>query len=312
MIIARITGGLGNQLFQYAMGRRLAALHKTELLLDTTGYGPDGEPRPKELRGFTRPLSLFKFQISAKQANNSEILKLRDDFLTSSPHARVIRQLRKLKPDLLWKRSHVVERGYEFQPAALMLPDNVYVEGFWQSHKYFADISSTIRQELEPVDPSISHLAMKAVRKLKARYGEVVSLHVRRGDLAYAHEILKKKNITHGAPVTGQYIKQAMAKFSPDACFLVFSDSPRDLKWCQDNVRAERIEFAAGESDVFDLVMMRFCDHHIIANSSFSWWAAWLNARPGRRVVAPGAWSAPEAQVFMPIKDLIPEDWTVL
>jgi hypothetical protein len=312
MIVALIFGGLGNQLFQYAMARRLAVRQNTDLLLDTSCYGIDGDRRPKELKAFPRRLSLVQFRINARPATNNEIRRLKDDFLTSSPRARLVRVVRRWRPGFLWKGSHIVERSYQFQPEALSFPDQVYLQGYWQSERYFTDIAPLIRQEFLPVDESISSSAKQAVEELKNRHGQVVSLHVRRGDLAHAHETLGKKNITHGAPISCEYIKRAMEQFGDGGCFFVFSDSPKDIQWCRENIRAKHVEFSNAESELWDFMAMRFCDHHIIANSTFSWWAAWLNEQPGRRVVAPRTWSAPEARVSMPVDDLIPEDWKVV
>jgi hypothetical protein len=312
MIVAHLMGGLGNQLFQYAMARRLAVRRNTDLLLDTSRYGADGDRRPKELKAFARPLSLFQFRINARPATNTEIRRLQDDFLTSSTRARLVRVVRRCRPGFLWKASHIVESRYQFQPQALSFPDEVYLQGFWQSEKYFTDIAPLIRQELRPVDESICSSAKQAVEGLRNRYGQVVSLHVRRGDLAHAHESLGKKDITHGAPVSGEYIRQAMEQFCDSVCFFVFSDTPEDIQWCRENIRAKRVEFSDAKSELWDFMAMRFCDHNIISNSTFSWWATWLNEQPGRRVVAPRAWSAPESGISMPVDDLIPQDWKMV
>src|SRR6266536_168754 len=219
MVITHITGGLGNQLFQYAMARRLAEHHRAELLLDTSSYGPGGETRPRELAAFNRALGLFRFRIKARTALPGEISRFRDDFYRATTRDRVVRQIRRAWPGCLWNESHIVERQYRFQPEALTWPDNVYLQGFWQSPKYFEDIASLIRQELEATDISVVETATEAVERLKARFGKVVSLHVRRGDLAHAHEALGRKNITYGGPVTADYIARAIAEFDRESCF---------------------------------------------------------------------------------------------
>src|SRR5262249_28981670 len=103
MIIISVTGGLGNQLFQYAMGRRLAVQHKTDLLLDLRNYGAAGEGRPKELSAFARPLTLLKFRIKARVATEGEIATVRDQFQKPTTIARSVRLVRKFKKDFLWK-----------------------------------------------------------------------------------------------------------------------------------------------------------------------------------------------------------------
>ena len=90
MIITRLSGGLGNQLFQYAMARGLAERHKASLLLDATNYGPNGEQRPEELASFKRPLAIFQFRIKARQATPDKIAELRDNYWSSSTRDRKI------------------------------------------------------------------------------------------------------------------------------------------------------------------------------------------------------------------------------
>jgi len=313
MIISKITGGLGNQMFQYAMGRRLAEQHGTELLLDTSNYGVKGESRPASLAAFSRPLGLSRFQIKAKVAQPEEVARLRDEYYRATTRDRVVRKIRRFWRNFLRNRSHMIETQYRFQPEALTWPDDVYLQGFWQSPKYFDDIAAIIRKELQPVDQSVVTSARKTIERIKSiGHSTVVSLHVRRGDIAHAHEALREKNTTHGAPVTRQYLEGAMEKFDPATCFFVFSDTPKDIEWCRQNIHAKNLEFSSAESDIWDFAAMTECDHHIIANSTFSWWAAWLDAKPGRRVIAPRVWSPPEARFRMVIDDLLPDDWELI
>jgi hypothetical protein len=312
MIITRVTGGLGNQLFQYAMARGLAERHKTELLLDTSGYGPNGEARPNELAAFVRPLKLLGFRIRARVASPEEIAWLRDDYYRATTRDRVVRQVRRFWPNFLWNSSHIVERQYRFQPEALEFPDNVYLQGFWQSPKYFKEIAPLIREEIAPLDEAIFKSASQAVSRLKERFPRVVSLHVRRGDLAHAHETLGKKNMTYGAPVPLEYVSRALREFDSKTCFFIFSDSPKDIAWCRENILARNVEFSTAESDVWDFTAMTLCDDHIISNSTFSWWAAWLDSKPAHRVIAPRVWSSLETRSRIVIDDLLPCDWTII
>lgn len=312
MVIAMLVGGLGNQFFQYAMARRLAAHHETELFIDASNFRGGFENRPKVFQEFKRELSLFRFRVQAREATEEDINRLCDFYRTTSSRDRAVRLVRRVWPRFLWRSSHIVEHQYRFQPEALSYSNNVYVQGYWQSEKYFADIAPQIRQELQPKDAAVTESSIAAVEKLRRRHGEVVSLHVRRGDLAYAHEVLGKTGITHGAPITLDYIERAMRKFPSDTCFFVFSDSPGDIAWCRENIRADNLEFSNAESDVWDFVAMQHCDHHIIANSTFSWWAAWLNEKPGRRVIAPRIWSPPTTRFVMETEDLLPKDWETL
>lgn len=312
MIIVKLMGGLGNQMFQYAMARRLAEKLGTELLLDTSGYGPDGEQRPENLAEFKRPLKLFRFQVKARIALPNEIAELKDDFFRANTRDRVVRQIRRVAPTFMWNKRHIIERQFRFQPEALRWPDNIYLQGFWQSPKYFEDIAPLIRQELQVIDTSVMESAKEAVAKLKTRYSRVVSLHFRRGDMAHAQEILGKTNMVHSAPVKMEYVARAMAEFEPETCFFVFSDTPKDIAWCRENIRAKHLEFSTAASDLWDFTAMTLCDDHIIANSTFSWWAAWLDTKPGRRVIAPKVWSLPNISFPMVIDDLLPSGWLVI
>jgi len=312
MIITSLMGGLGNQLFQYAMAKRLAEHHKTELCLDVSGYGSAGEKRPEGLAAFRRKVGLFHFRISARAASPDEIIRLRDPFFSKSPQDRLVRIVRRIWPRFLWRRTHVVERQYRFLSEALQFPDQIYLQGFWQSEKYFSDIEGIIRQEFELRDETVLASAQQSVQALKEKYGQVVSLHVRRGDLAFAFETLGSPQMVHGTPVSLEYINKAISYFDPQTCFFVFSDSANDIEWCKRYIKAERAEFSRAESDVWDFVAMRHCDHHIIANSTFSWWAAWLDQKACKKVIAPRVWSSPGARIDMAIEDLIPASWVVV
>ena len=309
MIITQLSGGLGNQMFQYALARQLAEKNKTELLLDVSSYGQYGDVRPKELEAFSRSVGLFRFRVKTKVASANEISILRDNFYRSTIRDRTVRQVRRVWPNFLWAQSHKVEKQYRFQPEALEWPDNIYLQGFWQSPKYFNDIAPLIRQEFQIVDDVVHASVVAELARLKARFPVVVSLHVRRGDLACAYEIRGKRNITYGAPVTKEYINRAMAKFAPETCFFVFSDTPKDIEWCRENVKSKNVTFSNAESDLWDFRAMSLCDHHIIANSTFSWWAAWLGTNSCRRVIAPLVWSPPDARSAIITDDLLPDDW---
>lgn len=310
LIITRLAGGLGNQLFQYAAGRRLAHHRRVPLKLDTSGYGPEGEYQAPGLEAFRRRVRLDEFNVTALRATPEEVAALRDPYNDAATRSRVVRQLRRFKKDLLWPTTHYAERQYRFDPAILDLSAPRYLSGFWQSEKYFADIASLIRQEVTPTAASISEQARQYVAGLRRDSGSVISLHVRRGDLAHASETLKRPGAVYGPPTALEYVERAMAYFPPPCTFLVFSDSEQDIAWCRRHIRAERLAFSSGRTDVEDLVLMSQCDHHIIANSTFSWWGAWLNPSMDKRVIAPSAWG--HAGGVVVTDDLIPPAWTMI
>jgi hypothetical protein len=316
-VIAFLCGGLGNQMFQYAAARRLAQVRQVELKLDLSDYDGGADQRPAGLEAFRRRVGVFDLSITAAQATPQEIARLKDPYTDRSARSRIVRQLRRFKPRLFHPTSDVLEKGYRFDPSVLDLPGDVYLHGFWQSEKYFADIATIIRREFAAKDPAIGEYARDYVANLRSTGGPIVSLHIRRGDLAAAHESLNRGHIVHGKPVSLQYIKSTIARFNSDHRFLVFSDSASDIDWCRQNLRGDgipqdRLLFSEGHSDIQDMAIMSACDHHVIANSTFSWWAAWLNPNPGKRVIAPSLWSSPGIANAIVTDDLIPAGWEMV
>lgn len=317
MVIAFICGGLGNQMFQYAAARRLAHVQNGELKLELTAYQGGADQRPAGLEAFRRRVGIFDLCVTATEATPAEIARLKDPFTRPTTRDRIVRQLRRFNRDLLRPTTDIRERGYRFNPAVLDLRGDIYLHGFWQSEKYFADVAPLIRQEFAAKDPAIGQYAEDYVRKLRQSGGPIVSVHVRRGDLAAAHEGLNKPQIVHGKPVSLEYIGSAIARFGADHRFLVFSDSSKDIDWCRQNlvgqgIPADRLLFSEGHSDIQDMAIMSACDHHIIANSTFSWWAAWLDPNTNKRVIAPSVWSPPGTPNAIVTDDLIPPAWEML
>ncbi len=310
MIITRLKGGLGNQLFQYAAARRLAHRHGAALKLDLEEYNGGTEKRPEGLESFARRLMIGNFRVQAEEATEAEANQLRDKFRCSAAGLlpRSVRWLRRWRPEFGFPSTHIKERTYKFGASLREAPDNCYLEGFWQSEKYFAEISTTIRDEFRFRDEKLADYAGKYLAALRAKAGSIVALHVRRGDMAYAHEVLGQPALLHARGVGIEYISAARARFPKDSGFLVFSDSEKDLEWCRQNLHGKRVFFADGHTDLQDFALMSRCDHNIIAHSTFSWWAAWLNQTPGRRVVAPRQWASPGARIQMDTKDLLLPD----
>jgi Glycosyl transferase family 11 len=160
------------------------------------------------------------------------------------------------------------ETGFAFDEFFFHLPDNLILSGYFQSEKYFAHISHIIRREF--------------VSLPRPQPQEAVSIHVRRGDYLSFPD--------HHPPCSLQYYREAMEWF-PQAEFLVFSDDPG---WCLANLKAPNVRIVTGQDPVQDMQLMSACTKgHIIANSSFSWWGAWLDANPDKVVIAPKAWFGP-------------------
>jgi hypothetical protein len=308
MIVAKMHGGLGNQMFEYAAARALAYRHKTELKLDLSHY--TGEQRYKELKQFPRAYKLAAFNIRASIATDDDVARTRDRWRRNPAKLFLARVARKvgLKLSLglysYWQAN--------FDPGFARVPDNVYVEGYLQSEQYFAEIAPLIREEFTFVDSKLTEYGKLYVDQQRTGGQPVVAVHVRRGDLAFDAEKHKEKKLTHGPPITAEHVHSAMKLFGANSRFLVFSDSPKDLNWCKDNIHAPNIAFAEGHNDLQDFAVMQNCDHFIISNSTFSWWAAWLARKADKRVIAPKNWFYEELFPDYRIRDLIPETWTLL
>src|ERR1700731_201171 len=313
MIVVRLIGGLGNQMFCYAAARRLAHHVGTELKLDLSDYRRGSDRRPKGLEAFSRKFTLDDFDITASEATECEIAVLRDRFVTFSALDRLVRLVRRIYPKFLWSKSHFRERSYRFDERILRLGDNCYLSGFWQSEKYFADAEVIIRQEFTPRDSRVAEYAESYLANLRRGHSsDVVSVHIRRGDLAYANERLSNPSLVYGPPVSLDYIHTALDRFDSSCRFLVFSDSASDLQWCKENISREGLIFSENHSEVQDFALMSACDHHIISNSTYGWWAAWLNPSPTKRVIAPRNWFASSQRADLVIDDLIPPGWEII
>ena len=203
------------------------------------------------------------------------------------------------------------ERSFPFQETILSGPTDLL--GFFQSERYFAHCEQEIRHFFTA--------RRELVQQLQVTFGHLLatktcSIHVRRGD--YVSRVPR----LFAELAASDYYEKAIACFDKDTRFLVFSD---DLPWCRQRFQGERFVFNEGLRDIADLFLMASCRGHIIANSSFSWWAAWLDPRPDKQVIAPLAWFAgeyadssipfragPLHRGFHDTRDLIPESWTRL
>ena len=263
MIIAKIKGGLGNQLFQYAVGRAVALHHKVPLKLDITIF------ETYELHNGYR---LDEFAIQSDIASKNEIIDLKggNNVLFSA--------LR--KGGLVKRKSYFKEKRSSYFDANVFENNFVYLDGYWQNELYFSNIRELLLRELSPIS-LMNDSGCVYLERIKN--SNSVSLHVRRGDY------LKLKNI--GVLDVDYYMKavQYIRKNVEKPTFYIFSD---DLDWCK-----RHLGFVDGciyvdrtQNEIDDLKLMSFCQHNIIANSSFSWWGAWLNQNRKKTVIAPKGW----------------------
>lgn len=287
MVIARISGGLGNQLFQYALGRSLALRNKTSLYFD---------------------LSYYKYAYETDTPRTFKLAPFRIDYkrLDTSPYVYLSKATR-LLPNRTWKPfvAFLEEKQFHVEPAVQTTKASVIIlDGAWQSETYFADCAAAIRQELswpEPVEPTVAQY------KYKIDHTQTpISVHIRRGDYV-SHPDFSQSFGFIGLDYYQKAIPLLTNRF-PGAKIYVFSDDPG---WVQENlaldVPHEFVVNQGTDADLADLHLMSLCHHHVIANSSFSWWGAWLNPKKEKVVVAPGRWF--RNKPAWDTKDLLPANW---
>jgi hypothetical protein len=274
MILVRLTGGLGNQMFQYAAGRALADRLGADLLLDTRAF-----ESPLALKAYTRrSYALSPFRLRARVATSADLKNWPVWVVEIGMRLRFVRPL--------FRRWHF-ESGITYDPGLRALHDPVCLVGYWQSERYFTDVADRIRADFALTQP----MSGENARLLElARTERSVGLHVRRGDFVSLNDAAQ----VHGL-CSIDYYRRAIdhvRERCAECRFLVFSDDPQ---WA-------RAELPLDPSAVFvtgneqqpeqDLALMRACKHHIIANSSFSWWAGWLGYSAEQIVIAPTPWYA--------------------
>lgn len=267
MIITTLTGGIGNQMFQYAVGKKLAKINNTELVLDISFF------------------PYFNFQIIKRIPIYHMILK---HFIPSFIVNKVVKEvgLRNYSLDNFnikykYKTKHPVELNkfderyeHEYSDEVFKLKNNTHISGYWECAEYVDDIMNELREDFTPkklFDCPVNTLCNS------------VALHVRRGDLLNPYE--------YKSPCDYEFYIQAIRFMEENVTtpvFYVFSD---DIEWCKENlVFNSPVMFVSGYKNYQDLYSMSQCKHHIIANSTFSWWAANLGKHPKQIVVAPKTW----------------------
>jgi hypothetical protein len=284
-VYVRLLGGLGNQLFQYAMGRALADARQTELVLD---------PRFILRKGCISGLAIDEFAIRARYLTDAEAAHFKE------PVWKLTRALRRqINPWL----GYYHETVHSFDSAALVQSYDVMLSGFWQSERYFDNHSDLLQSDLV-LKKALPPEAAQVAAQMKC--GTSVAMHVRRGDYLSDPKALAK----HGATSAHYYqtALQLMIEKLGGVDLYVFSDDP---EWVRANIQHPSITFVSdfGFSAEQDLWLISACQHQIIANSSFSWWGAYLNDYASKIVVAPEPWFDAK---HMAQQDIIPTDWNTL
>jgi hypothetical protein len=286
-VVVRLLGGLGNQMFQYSTARAVATRLGCDLKLDLSWFGTDPD----------RQFALLPFNIKA-QIITSEC--------SATPHiGSVFRYGRRILRSLRFNQGGIstfVEHSFKYDSAIERVSSPVLLEGYFQSEKYFDSIRENIIAEFSLRDPPSLGNA-KILEKISKC--DAICLHIRRGD--YVSN--SAANAYHGTCSLEYYragLELMVEGLSNPHCF-VFSD---DMGWVRENFRADIPLTLVDINNVTaaheDLRLMAACKRFVIANSSLSWWGAWLGAREGKLVVAPLQWFTGNKNTTI---DLIPDNW---
>ena len=295
MIIIKLQGGLGNQMFQYAIGRKLSILNKTELKLDLN-FLLDRTPRPN----FTyRDYNLNIFNLKVEFATQEQI-KPFVNYPDNKIKIKIYTYLFLVK-----NNKYINEKQPTCEPDIFKLTGNIYLDGYWQTEKYFSDIKNILYNDFTikiPQDKKNQEIA-EIIKNSNS-----VSIHIRRGD--YIEN--KQTYNVHGVCDLDYYNNciNLLLKQIENPRFFIFSD---DHQWATENLKLDYpitfVDHNDGSKNYEDLRLMSQCKHNIIANSSFSWWGAWLNSNPEKIIIAPQKWFSVTTRN---IKDLIPDSWIKL
>lgn len=279
MITVLLQGRTGNNLFQYAAGRALADYLDTNLILDGSWADPELAKQFEEV---------FRFPLRATYRRRF-----------SNPK-RALQKYLSIKPWSLHQGLVYVETGAGYNIDLLKQPDDSYVAGFFQSPRYFASIEATLRAELDLTSIPLPQDSLNFEEELRSQ--NTISLHIRRGDYL---------NIPSTRCLVENYHELAIEYFRENfdaPRFCVFSD---DISWCRSRFKGGDFMFCefigSALSPLHDMRLMAACHHHVIVNSSYSWWAAWLNPSNEKVVVAPSMW-----MTGLPSTCLLLPDWITI
>jgi hypothetical protein len=293
MIIVNINGGLGNQMFQYALGKALSITNKTELKLYVKEVVDKNDHNGLELANV--------FNITSGVVTDTE----RRLVLGARYTHKFIKLLRSKKLNFLRGKYYIVEQSFNYDKNIKNMTENVFLRGFWQSEKYFLDYREEILKEFS-FKNKFSDENLKIAKKIQEKSS--VAIHVRRGD--YISNPGASKTFVS---LEVQYYQKAIEKLDidiPHALLVFFSD---DISWVKKNIINRLlsnyeyiiVDNNKGDESYNDMRLMSLCDHNIIANSSFSWWGAWLNQNPRKQIIAPKKWFLIDKNT----DDLYPNNW---
>lgn len=299
IIIVRLLGGLGNQMFQYALGRQLSIIHKRPLKFDPGIYSLNTK------KWAARSFGLGHFKLHAQMTEAAELAPFKK-YLGQNFFSKLLRRLSAYGN--YYSRSYIFEplgKNFVFDPRLLQSPLKpvVYLDGFWQTEKYFLGIENIIREDFsfkEPAD-AVNQPILNQIGQENS-----VALHIRHGDNA------TQLAAGHGVLPLDYYYRSAkdLAAAISNPKFYIFSDDPN---WAKENLRLDFhcvfVSHNGDEKNYEDLRLMAACKHQIIGNSTFSWWGAWLGKKEGQLVYAPKKY---HMNANIAIADLYPKHWKLM
>lgn len=297
MIIVKVIGGLGNQMFQYATARAISSRTKKDFKLDLSDFATYEH----------HEYSLDHFKIIEKVATDAETHRFKkyQIFLNKLPKifSKILKKLG-LDKVILSRGRYIKEYSFPFDPKVKNLSDDAYLDGYWQCEKYFEDIRGILKKEFSMKD-QLGNEGKEIARKIRS-VKNPICLHIRRGDFADKPEQAK----FHGLCSMEYYYKavELMAAKVKDPHFFIFSDS---IDWVRQNFKIAHPMTFNGQGaakNYEDITLMSFCKHHILSNSTFGWWGAWLGETPEQIVIAPHKWFNKPVD----IRDLMPSRWIQL
>ena len=291
MSIVKLMGGLGNQMFQYAAAKALAEHHGVLLKVDLSFLN---DRSAKENFTF-REYELSCFDTSIEIASKDEI----SIFNAKNRFYRYMMTFLGISMPL-----HYYEQSFKYYELFNQLPKETLLEGYFQSEKYFIQIKSLLLENFKWLSPA-SGIKLKLIESIQAVHS--VSLHIRRGDFVENKVI----NSFHGL-CDINYYERAISEINnsmKNPTFFIFSD---DINWAKKKFgwipSVIFIDHNKGKESFWDMRLMSYCKHNIIANSSFSWWGAWLNTNKLKIVIAPKIWFN-DSIINLQTEDLIPSEW---
>jgi hypothetical protein len=303
VITVSLIGGLGNQMFQYAAGKALAERHGVPLALDISGF------RNYALRPFLLDRLLVPEAIAIARTEPAERPEI--NFARAKWKARIDRLLGKAGlPKLASSPNEYREPHFHYDPAFETLGPEIALFGYFQSERYFNSIAESLRDWFSPREP-LGDAAAAALKQIETSRLPV-SVHVRRGDYLKpgTHEV-------HGILGESFYRRvfdRLESMIGREAELFIFSDDPAAAEQVLSFIPGSRLNHVRGDPERpwEDMALMARCRHHVIANSSFSWWGAWLNPSPDKIVVAPRAWFAAAGSGKRDTGDLYPSGWILI